>query len=289
MNICLGTAQFGLDYGITNKTGKIRKDDISTLLKRAFDSNIITLDTAIAYGNSEDIIGDLAENNFSVITKLPSGMPVSDIDLVVKNSLRRLKKTSLHGLLFHSSADLLSIDARKRWGKLVNLKDEGIINNIGISTYSLDDFFKVTDLFAIDCVQFPLNCFDQRFRSKEFQSRCKELNITCYARSLFLQGTLLSELEHCPTQLVKYKESFKSWINFCNLQQISLLEGCLLFAQQQGHIDNWVIGVSSLSDLNKLLCALKKIEGMNKSMYTFNSLASEDPFLINPSLWESVV
>ena len=58
--IILGTAQFGIPYGISNKKGKIPKKEIFKILDYAFRKNIRYLDTASGYGKSEQIIGDFS-------------------------------------------------------------------------------------------------------------------------------------------------------------------------------------------------------------------------------------
>ena len=44
--IILGTAQFGLDYGINNQSGKVTDKDINQILNYAFENGIKELDTA---------------------------------------------------------------------------------------------------------------------------------------------------------------------------------------------------------------------------------------------------
>jgi len=56
--IILGTVQFGLDYGINNNNGKPNNNEIKSILDYAFDNKINFLDTAEAYGNSHEIIGE---------------------------------------------------------------------------------------------------------------------------------------------------------------------------------------------------------------------------------------
>ena len=52
--ICLGTAQFGLDYGVTNTSGKLLQETIAKILSEAQKENISMLDTASAYGDGEN-------------------------------------------------------------------------------------------------------------------------------------------------------------------------------------------------------------------------------------------
>ena len=57
--IILGTAQFGMNYGINNSMGVPEDKDVSSILDYAHKNGINTLDTAIAYGNSEERLGKL--------------------------------------------------------------------------------------------------------------------------------------------------------------------------------------------------------------------------------------
>ena len=64
--ISLGSAQFGLDYGIANSTGKVKKSELRLIFKKALHCGINTIDTAIDYEDSESNIGDL-----NVFSKTP--------------------------------------------------------------------------------------------------------------------------------------------------------------------------------------------------------------------------
>ena len=55
---CIGTAQFGSDYGIANQRGKVSAQEIEAILRYAFDNEIRTLDTAYSYG-SEEVLGQV--------------------------------------------------------------------------------------------------------------------------------------------------------------------------------------------------------------------------------------
>ena len=72
MKIIIGAAQFGGNYGVANKTGKVSNEDISNILKYAFRHNIKTIDTAVNYGDCERRLGQHDISTFSIISKLPS-------------------------------------------------------------------------------------------------------------------------------------------------------------------------------------------------------------------------
>ena len=69
--LSIGTAQFGLDYGIANKLGKVSFDEVQKILSEAKRHNIDTIDTAAAYGNSESVLGTSGVEQFDIITNLP--------------------------------------------------------------------------------------------------------------------------------------------------------------------------------------------------------------------------
>ena len=70
--IVIGTANFGMDYGIGHNQNKLIDSDIVDILKTAKKLGIDTIDTAIAYGNSLNRLGKLGIHNFKIITKLPN-------------------------------------------------------------------------------------------------------------------------------------------------------------------------------------------------------------------------
>ena len=59
--IKIGTAQWGLDYGISNEDGKTTKEEIVEILRYAKDRGINSFDTANEYGNAERTVGKLTD------------------------------------------------------------------------------------------------------------------------------------------------------------------------------------------------------------------------------------
>jgi len=57
MKYCLGTVQFGTDYGIQDN-GRPKEQQVFDILDYAIDNGIKTIDTAFAYGDAESIIGN---------------------------------------------------------------------------------------------------------------------------------------------------------------------------------------------------------------------------------------
>ena len=96
--LALGTVQFGLDYG-AKQAGKVQPVEVKKILGVCRKKGINTLDTAITYGNSEEILGNIGIDGFNVVTKLPA-LPEDNKNVVawvsqqVSESLVRLGKKS---------------------------------------------------------------------------------------------------------------------------------------------------------------------------------------------------
>ena len=146
MKLALGTVQFGLDYGIANKSGKILKEDAFKILEYAHNAGIDTLDTAGSYGDSEKIIGDFIADTakkFNVISKMPAltGKEAFNINEDCQRTLKKLK-TALEELESkHSDLNWYggSLDSRPL---RVGIKQNGK-NIAAINTRSKDMFLKL--------------------------------------------------------------------------------------------------------------------------------------------------
>ena len=69
MKLVIGSAQLGMKYGLFNNK-KISNSEFKKIEKLVFKSNINFIDTAISYGNSENIIGNSKLKNLNIITKI---------------------------------------------------------------------------------------------------------------------------------------------------------------------------------------------------------------------------
>ena len=120
--LTLGTAQFGMDYGITNNVGKIDNKEISKILQKAYKLGITFIDTAQAYGQSEEIIGKYLplNNNLKIITKIDLQKNLREeifdelyLEQVLNKSLKNLNLKSLYCLHIHNITYLDEIDIKK--------------------------------------------------------------------------------------------------------------------------------------------------------------------------------
>ena len=279
MKLALGTVQFGLDYGILNTTGQAPLEEVKKVLKLAKEHNIDTLDTAARYGNSEQVLGEVGVNNYRIITKTT---PLKNgVDRVIKGfyqSLDNLNIGQVDGLLIHNIDDVKD----KRFGdlfhKLNELKEEGLINKIGFSTYTPDQVDFLLENFDFDLIQVPFNIFDTRLIEGGQLQALKKKNIEIHARSIFLQGVLL-DFDNLSSYFSTWKGRFNEYQTIAKEKELSLLEYALNFVLAVQEIDRVLVGVNSELQLKGILQAINKRSDL--SAYPINEIN-----LLNPSLWK---
>ena len=262
--ICLGTAQFGMAYGITNNVGKVSEASLAPLLSHADKAGISFLDTAQAYGDSESVLGRQlpAHHGFKIISKLPgqtkSEFSSKDVDYWEESffsSCRSLGVQGLDAFLLHSSADLLKRGAAYLEAWLLSLRDRGLVQRLGVSIYGSDDleFIKPS---LLDLVQLPLSLFDQRLLQDGTVALLRSRGTAIHARSLYLQGLLLTPAVDWPSWVgAKVRAHQHALETLAESRGRRLIEMALGFASQQTDLEAVVFGVCTIHELRDLLQA----------------------------------
>jgi|TARA_Y100001949_G_scaffold168132_1_gene166519 hypothetical protein len=283
--LALGTAQFGLDYGISNKSGKISQENAVGLLSYAKNKGINTIDTAVAYGNSEQVLGSIGIDGWEIITKLPA-LPEGEADIEswvdrqIDGSLGRLGVNSVYGLLLHRPQQLLGPFGHKLIIALERLKRQGVVKKIGVSIYQpeeLDLIYKVMDL---DLVQSPLNILDRRLIDSGWLARLKALGVEVHARSVFMQGLLLMSAAQRPEKFERWQSIWIEWDRWLVSNEVDPVVACLGFALSESFVDKIVVGVENSAQLESLIRAL----GVSLPKVPA-SISSQDLDLLNPARW----
>ena len=160
--LILGTVQFGLKYGINNTIGKPKKNEVLNLLKVAYGSGIRVLDTAEAYGNAHQLIGNYHKKQdnfkFKIITKFPHDIKHNLIKSKVLDYLDLMNVNTLDVMMFHSFDSFQS--NYNSLNTLNELKSDGLINNIGVSVYTNAQLESLLNEDLITVVQLPFNLLD---------------------------------------------------------------------------------------------------------------------------------
>jgi aryl-alcohol dehydrogenase-like predicted oxidoreductase len=284
--LVIGTAQFGINYGIANSLGQVKSGEAKKILDYSLSEDINYIDTATSYGESEKVLGGLDVNRFKIITKIPK-IPYDQInpydwlESSVLDSLNRLNVKSIYSLLLHSPEDLLGVHGLTLYKGLRELKSKGIVKKIGVSVYSIDEIEVITDKYDIDIIQCPLNLVDRSLVESGWHKRLKKMGIEIHVRSIFMQGLLLMKKDLIPNNFSKWKNIWNKWHSWIEEKNINNLDACIAFVSSIDEIDRIIVGVDSLKHLEEIVQSYKL-----KQVSEFPDISSNDIDLINPSLWK---
>lgn len=285
MQLCLGTVQFGQPYGVANVRGRVDQDEVKEILEFARSSGINMLDTAIAYGDAESVLGRIGVTDFKVLSKLPAVLNADEaaekwILNQINYSRERLRVDRLYGLLLHNPDDLLGVNSDSIVSALSEAKERGWVEKIGISVYSPTQMDTLANYMAMDIVQIPLNIFDRRFESSGWLRKLRDRNVEIHARSVFLQGLLLMSPTSIPAIFRPYKHVLERWHNWLAAEDHVALQSCLAHVASYSEVSYCVVGCDSLRHCREIVEASRVPQSRAPDDLTTNELQ-----LLNPALW----
>jgi aryl-alcohol dehydrogenase-like predicted oxidoreductase len=281
--LALGTVQFGLPYGINNQHGVPTDDELREIFNTAKEAGIQVLDSAQGYGNAEERIGKLCNNEFKVITKfkiLKSSYPFHS---ELSESLLKLKSNSVYAYMAHDGN--LLIENPSWWEGLQLAKEKGIIKKIGYSLYSVD---QLENLFANnlipDIIQFPYNILDRRFES--FLPKLAALGVEIHTRSVYLQGLLQMHPNRISNQFSSLKANLSRIREIAMSSQLTIGQICLGYVINNEFINKVVVGIDNLFQLKENINICKTTNLPISIINELNSIEVKDKSMLNPTNWK---
>lgn len=245
--LCLGTVQFGMQYGINNALGRQPTDaEVFAVLDTALAAGIQMFDTASAYGTSEEVLGSyhLSEKTVGIVSKLTPGTADRKEAVLegVRCSLHRLGAQKLFCYMLHRTEDLYKIGIMDG---MCAAKECGLTEKIGVSVYEPKEAIRAAQDDRIDAVQIPYNVLDQRLDDCSFFELAKQNGKIIFARSAFLQGLLLMDPSTADKRVRgsgRWVEQFHEMAHACGC---SPAEAAMLYALSHPCIDYIVFGVDT--------------------------------------------
>ena len=278
--ISIGSAQFGMKYGINNKLGKPSLAEIKKILNFAEKLGIRNIDTAVSYGKSEEVLGKAGVKNFKITSKLPfiASNKKNYIQKIVKKSLMKLKKRYLENLLIHNSKNL-NVNTGKILSEMRKLKKKGMVKQIGASITNLKDLVPFLKNHEVDIIQVPYNILDRRIEKNEIKNILLKKNIKVQIRSIFLQGLLFKKFKNLDSNFQNMLIKNKKIKKFLNSAKSIKITKMLNLPYNYKNCENIIIGIERLKQLEQI-SKIKKV-----SPYIAENLKTYNDKIINPSLW----
>lgn len=282
----LGTVQFGLDYGISNVTGKIAEGEAVRILEVARGHGISLLDCAAAYGDAEEVLARLnaGARGFGVITKTQMLAQAGSVEAVLARVQRSIDLfgAPLDTLMVHHARDLSGVAGTRLWTGLSTLKASGRVRRIGISAYHADGPLALAQRFSPDVMQLPVSILDQRLVADGTLSALAARGVEIHARSIFLQGALFLEPSRLPPRLAHCAPRLAAFHARLAALGVSPLSAALSFIQRTQGVSRIVVGVTSASELDGLAREAAK----DGTVTDWSGFAIDDPILLDPSRWQ---
>jgi aryl-alcohol dehydrogenase-like predicted oxidoreductase len=249
--LTLGTVQMGMSYGIANSTGKPSYEESREIIKCAYDGGINCLDTASAYGESEEVIAkaliDLGiEGRMVIVTKIPhlaEGLGVAEADSLIRESvhksLKRLNMETLPICLFHAETNAEYMES------LVKLSDAGLIGRIGCSVMTPEATSRIVEGGLAEAIQVPGSALDRRFFDQGICKNADGKGMDVFLRSIYLQGLLVMPEEEIRTELAEVIPIRRRLKTIAEEAGIPMTELGLRFALGIENITSILVGVDT--------------------------------------------
>jgi aryl-alcohol dehydrogenase-like predicted oxidoreductase len=251
--IVIGTAQLENYYGIKDRKKFLSKKDFNKILIKSKKRNINYLDTAFSYPSVHENLSRAEISKMNVITKIGTSDFNEKLEYKLEQLIKKFKIKFLYGVLFHE------IDFYKRRNfKLVlrilkKLKRKKKILKIGVSIYETKDLKKIFEVFRPEIVQFPYNILNDNIYTSGWLQKLKKLKIECHARSIFLQGKLLSKFKSTKTDDKNHTK--KIWLleNWYKERNITRIQACLNKVFTNNLIDRVIIGFKNKNEFDQVI------------------------------------
>lgn len=272
--LVLGTVQFGCQYGV-NSAGRPSTKQVLDILNNAKAGGIQILDTSSAYGNAEEILGEVeAGSNFKIISKYPKCN--KSVAETFNHSLDVLGIDHLYGYLLHHF-EVYRIN-KSVWNDFVQLQEDGKVDRIGFSLYEPWELDLIlNDGIHFSLIQVPYNIFDRQF--EPYFKHLKEMDVEIHVRSTFLQGLFFKNRNTLPEKFEPLKQNLLQLDEYASSMGISVGDLALNYNLQNPYIDGVLIGVDNNEQLMQNFDSIKDL-GININIKV------KDPELLNPVNWK---
>ena len=299
--LTLGTVQLGLSYGVANKSGKPSLSKAFGMLDTATENGLTSFDTAAFYGDSEVVLGKYfdrnkqAAKNVQITTKIrldmPKETPAKEIEQAVfkyvETGLERLKMDKVKNLMLHSPDDLITHED-VIVAALEKVKQQGLAENIGVSTNYPKETQKMLEYDLFTCIQMPFNIFDTRNIVNGMLKKLKEKGIYVYTRSVFMQGLYFLNRDELIGNLSEAKPFLNKLDEVCEQTEMSMAELAFGYARDMDEIDSLVVGADESAHIAQNIQLLNGPSlSAQKKQELFEYFKQVPEFLLFPRLWDT--
>lgn len=297
--IAFGGVEIGMPYGIgvKNKADMLSESKAIRLLHSAIDSGINFFDTARMYGESELIMGRAFKDRRDQVVictkcrsfrdkydKLPDAEDLKKIiEISLSESLTELQSEYIDIYMLHQS-DIEIIENETIVTKLLNLKEQGVIRAMGVSTYTLEETKKAIDNGVWDVVQLPFNLLNQT-QIANF-SLAAEHGVGIMVRSVLFKGLLSEKGRNLHLALKDVEAHIKYYKELLSESVPDLPTLATKFALSFEKVSSVLVGIDRMEYLQKSLAAADGVYLNEKTLSRTKELCYADPQFLDLAKWD---
>ena len=291
----IGTAQFGMPYGIKEHPDIPDDNQLNDLLNFLWDNGVRWLDTAEGYGKAEQRIGTWhqyhSNKRFNICTKV-TGLDHSSRKDLLQSAKRhviaccnRLNVTMIDILLWHSADEYLS-DPLTCQVIMKELQKEGLIKLWGVSAYPFHNLMPMLSS-EMDMIQLPFNILDSRLIDNGVLKAFHSSGIKIYARSVLLQGLLTRSTISPDNKLSFCIEALRKYQNVCHNYKRCQGQMAIDYVLSFPEICGIVLGCRSLDQFQTLEKWINSTVVLpSDCIKDINNIFRQiDPKVITPTMW----
>jgi aryl-alcohol dehydrogenase-like predicted oxidoreductase len=297
--LMLGTVQFGLPYGVANRTGQPSYADVRAIVAAAIEGGVTGFDTAAAYGNSEEVLGRALHelgvaDRVVVVTKVrwltpgemdDDALAARAIEQSVAESQRRLKLDCLPVVLFHRECEARHLDVLER------LKAKGRLQQVGVSCDNRPGpAAEFAALPAVSALQIPASIMDRRHLRGGSLAAAAAHGVAVLVRSVYLQGLLVMAEEAIPSGLRDVIPVRRRLAAIAGEAGMGLAELAVRYMLAQAGVTSVLTGVETVAQIHANVALFSRGPLAADMLAALDAAVPELPeSILTPSLWPALL
>ena len=297
MRLCIGTVQFGMDYGVQGGTRPPVQDAVA-MLDFAVKNGVDAIDTASAYGTAEEVVGEflakktISRDTVQIISKFGTGIfggvdassYAKALRAAAETSLKRLRTDYLDAYICHvptATGDQAIIEA------MAALKASGLVRHVGFSVYDPDQAQACLTADVVDFIQSPFSFLDRRMETSGALAAASAKGVDLHTRSAFVQGLMLMDVAKIPERLAATRPVISDLEAACAEAGLSRRALALAFVKANPNISHLVFGVDNMAQLEEIVADFDRPVDFGAVKFLADRFAAVDPAIFLPNNWKT--
>jgi aryl-alcohol dehydrogenase-like predicted oxidoreductase len=293
--LMLGTAQFGMSYGVANRTGQPAYRDVVAMLKAAIEGGVNCFDTAAAYGCSEELLFRALHelgmaDRVVVVTKVrpltaeeltDSARAARAVEQSVAESRRRLGIDCLPVVLFHRETDAEYLPL------LEQLSRRGWLRHAGVSCdHRPGPAARFAEQSGVAALQLPANLLDRRHQQSGVFATASAHGVAVFVRSVYLQGLLRMPEDAIPPALHEVIPARRRLVAIADDAGLTLGELAVRYMLAQHGVTCVLTGVETVAQVRNNVAIVERGPLDGDVVEAVDAMATGlSQRVLTPSLW----